>query len=138
MLPSDIMKNHFSIVTLTLLVFAGPALAGNPIAKATKLALRKPAAMKPAPLPAAPVDNMIGARSACKNHVENMLKNPATQFASDDTIHVSKMDDANFDVAGPVHSAKASGQAIGGDFHCHAQLIGGAVWSTKTSLDFTR
>ena len=30
------------------------------------------------------------------------------------------------------------GQAIGGNFNCHAQLVGGAVWSTKTSLDFAR
>jgi len=132
------MKNRLSLVTLTLLLFAGPALAGNPVAKATKLSLRKPAAVKPAPLPAMPVDNAIGARSACKNHVQNMLKSPATQFQSESAISVVKADDANFDVTGPVSSAKASGQAIGGDFHCHAQLIGGAVWSTKTSLDFER
>jgi hypothetical protein len=49
-----------------------------------------------------------------------------------------KSDAENFDVAGGVHSANASGQPIGGNFNCHAQLIGGAVWSTKTSLDFAR
>jgi hypothetical protein len=37
-----------------------------------------------------------------------------------------------------VHSANASGQPIGCNFNCHAQLIGGAVWSTKTSLDLAR
>ena len=128
---------RFSLLTLTVLLAAGPALAGNPIAKATKLSLRKPAA-KPAPLPAMPVDNISGARSACKNHVENMLKNPATQFQSDGAISVVKANEQNFDVTGPVRSAKASGQAIGGNFNCHAELIGGAVWSTKTSLDFER
>ena len=138
MLPSHIMKNGLFIFTLTLLFSASPVLAGNPVAKAKKLSLRKPAAVKPAPLPAMPVDNTIGARSACKNHVENMLKNPATQFQSDGAISVVKANEQNFDVTGPVRSAKASGQAIGGNFNCHAELIGGAVWSTKTSLDFER
>ncbi len=117
----------FSILSLTILLAAAPALAGNPVAKATKLSLRKPAPARPAPLPAVPVDNGIGALSSCKKHVENMLKNPATQFESDGSIRVVKTNEENFDVAGPVRSANASGQAIGG-----------AVWSTKTSLDFAR
>jgi muramoyltetrapeptide carboxypeptidase LdcA involved in peptidoglycan recycling len=76
--------------------------------------------------------------ASCKKHVENMLKSPATQFENESTIRVVKSDAENFDVAGGVHSANASGQPIGGNFNCHAQLIGGAVWSTKTSLDFAR
>ena len=132
------ITNCLTTLTLTILLAAGPALAGNPIAKATKLSLRKPAPAKPAPLPAMHVDNAIGALSSCKKHVENMLKNPATEFQSDSSIRVVKANDENFDVAGPVHSANAGGQPIGGNFNCHAQLIGGAVWSTRTSLDFAR
>jgi hypothetical protein len=54
------------------------------------------------------------------------------------SIKVVKADAENFDVSGPVRSADTVGQAIGGNFNCHARLIGGAVWSTKTSLDFAR
>src|ERR1051326_3204617 len=121
-----------SILAITLLGIGDSALAADAKAKAKKAPRKKatPAA------PAAPVDNSVGALSSCKKHVENMLKSPATQFESDSSISVTKTDAENFDVSGPVRSANASGAPIGGRFNCHAQLIGGAVWSTKTSLDF--
>ena len=124
------------MVTLAVLLIAAPSFAASG-AKAHKASLKKKAAPQ-APAAAAPVEPSVGALTSCKKHVENMLKSPATQFDSDNMISVSKADDANFDVHGPVHSANASGQPIGGNFQCHAQLIGGAVWSTKTSLDFAR
>jgi hypothetical protein len=99
---------------------------------------RRVSLKKPPLAPAVPVDNSIGALSSCKKHVENMLKSPATQFQSESSIRVVKADAESFDVSGPVRSANTSGEAVGGNFNCHAQLIGGAVWSTKTSLDFAR
>jgi len=125
--------HSFFIVTLALLTVAGSALGASTHAKAKKVAKKSaPAA------PAVPVDNSVGALASCKKHVENMLKSPTTQFENESAMHVVKADAANFDVAGGVHSANGSGQPIGGNFNCHAQLIGGAVWSTKTSLDFAR
>jgi hypothetical protein len=127
---------HWSfIVPLALLCVAGPATAASTHAKHKKASAKKPAT---AAAPAAPVDNGPAALASCKKHVENMLKSPATQFENENAIRVVKADAENFDVAGGVHSANAGGQPIGGNFNCHAQLIGGAVWSTKTSLDFAR
>jgi hypothetical protein len=125
--------NRLVIVTLALVTIAGPALGATTHAKAKKVA--KKAAP---PAPAAPVDHSAGALASCKQHVENMLKSPSTQFDNESSLHVLKADEQNFDVAGGVHSANAIGKPIGGNFNCHAQLIGGAVWSTKTSLDFAR
>ena len=124
----------FSVVAMMLLVVAGPAIGATAKPKAKKASLKKSVPTAPA----APADNSVGALASCKKHVENMLKSPATQFQSDSSINVLKADTENFDVSGPVRSANAVGQAIGGNFNCHAQLIGGAVWSTKTSLDFAR
>ena len=124
----------FSVVAMMLLVVAWPAIGATAKPKAKKASLKKSVPTAPA----APVDNSVGALASCKKHVENMLKSPATQFQSDSSINVLKADTENFDVSGPVRSANAVGQSIGGNFNCHAQLIGGAVWSTKTSLDFAR
>jgi len=119
---------------MMLFVIAGPALGSTAKPKAKKASLKKSVPTAPA----APVDNSVGALASCKKHVESMLKSPATQFQSDSSINVVKADAENFDVSGPVRSANTVGQAIGGNFNCHAQRIGGAVWSTKTSLDSAR
>jgi len=124
----------FYVLAMTLLVIAGPALGSTAKPKAKKASLKKSVPTAPA----APVDNRVGALASCKKHVESMLKSPVTQFQSDSSINVVKADAENFDVSGPVRSANTAGQPIGGNFNCHAQLIGGAVWSTKTSLDFAR
>src|ERR1051325_7758392 len=113
------------VVILALVMMAEPALG------ATK-AKKKVAKKAPTPAPTPPVDHAAGALASCKKHVENMLKSPATQFDNESSMRVVKVDEANFDIAGGVHAANASGQPIGGTFSCHAQLIGGAVWSTKT------
>ena len=121
------------IVILAVVLLAGPALGATKAKK--KVAKKAAKRAAPAATPA-PVDHAAGALASCKKHVENMLKSPSTQFDNDASMHVVKADEANFDISGPVHSANAGGQPIGGNFNCHAQLIGGAVWSTKTSLDF--
>ena len=128
--------NWFFIVTLALLTVAGPALSADTKAKVRKVSRKKPVATAVAP--AVPVDNSAAALASCKKHVENMLQSPATQFESESAFRVVKADAKNFDVAGGVHSANKSGLPIGGNFNCHAELIGGAVWSTRTSLDFAR
>ena len=122
---------------LALLLAAAPTHAASKSkANVKKVSLKKKAApAKPAPV--LPLDHSAGALSSCKKHVENMLKNPATQFVNEGAISVRKADEVRFDVAGPVRSANAGGP-IGGNFACRAELIGGAVWSTKTSLDFAR
>jgi hypothetical protein len=124
----------FSIGALTLLLVGDPVLGADAKSKQKKVSHKKPT---PA-AEASPVDHRVGALSSCKKHVENMLKSPATQFDSDSSMSVVKADGESFDVTGAVHSANATGAPIGGHFNCHAQLIGGAVWSTKTSLDFAR
>ena len=129
------LKTFFSVLTVTCILAAGPALAATK-AKVKKASLKKAAPVQP--VPALPIDNSVGALSSCKKHVENMLKSPATQFMGDGSIRVSQADTVKYDVTGPVRSASAGGQAIGGNFNCRAELIGGAVWSTKTSLDFAR
>jgi hypothetical protein len=133
-----------------LAVASGPAFAGSPSVgadgRAVALARKDARSKRPKPplaepqsaAPAAPADDGAGALSSCKKHVENMLKSPATQFQSDGSIRIVQLGAETFDVSGPVRSTNASGEAIGGSFACRAQRIGGAVWATRTSLDFAR
>ena len=73
------LKTVFSVLTVTFVLAAGPALAATK-AKVKKASLKKAAPVQPAP--ALPADNSVGALSSCKKHVENMLKSPATRFRS--------------------------------------------------------
>ena len=102
----------------------GPALTASTHAKAKKVSEKKPVAEAPA----VSVDNGPAAVASCKKHVENMLKSPATQVENESTIRVVKSDAENFDVAGRGALRQRERQPIGGNFNCHAQLIGGAVW----------